>query len=379
MRKFLLGLLSFVSVCLPVSAQPNISSQIDSLLTSYEERDLFSGTVLVARGGEVFSGGYGIANRSWDIPNSPETRFQIASLTKPFTAILILQLMEQGSLSLDDPLFVYLPDFPAEYGADVTIRNLLNHTSGIPNYTNFTSWSDTTSRVDLKPADFLELVASKELLFEPGTDFRYSNSNYYVLGLVIETVTGMSYSRVLEDQILGPGRLENTGYQFNRMVVDQMAEGYERLSSGFYEKAPYQSPSTAYAAGGIYSVVHDLYEWDQLLYGDRLLTETSRTEMLTPGRGNYGYGWVIGDVYTDEVTSFLKAPFNFTSTSRPDQQSYHMMWHWGSNPGFNALLLRVPDQRWTIIILENQELIGDPEGTKIYDIAAEIFSLLANS
>ncbi|MFH5833801.1 serine hydrolase domain-containing protein [Halalkalibaculum sp. DA384] len=372
----LLNMVFLLSVSGPLYAQPALSQSIDSLVASYEEKDLFSGSILVARSGEVFSAGYGMANRSWDIPNSPETRFRIASLTKPFTAMLVLQLVEQGSLSLDDLIVQYLPDFPAEYVADVTIRHLLSHTSGIPSYTNFTNWVDTTSRVNVQPASFTELIASKELAFEPGTGFRYSNSNYYLLGVIIEKVTGMSYSRVLQEQVLDPGRLGDTGYQFNGMIIEQMAEGYERISSDYYEKAPYQSPSTAYAAGGIYSAVHDLYQWEQLLYSDRLLMEETRQQMMTPREGNYGYGWIAGEAYVDEVARFLKSPFDFSTNSRPEPEPYRLVWHRGSHPGFNSLLVRVPDPRWTIIILENQQLNGDPVGTKIYDIAGEIFSIL---
>jgi CubicO group peptidase (beta-lactamase class C family) len=186
----------------------------------------------------------------------------------------------------------------------------------------------------------------------------------------------MSYGRVLQDRILEPAQMENTGYQFNRMVVERLAEGYERLSNGYYEKAPFQSPSTAYASGGIYSVVDDLYRWVQLLYAGKLLPEEIRNEMMTPGKGNYGYGWVVGEAYPDEVVEFLKTPFTFSSNPQPNEQSYQLVWHWGSNPGFNSLLVRVPGPQWTIIILENQQLMGAPEGTKIYDIAGEIFELL---
>ncbi|MDR8392470.1 beta-lactamase family protein [Aliifodinibius sp. S!AR15-10] len=376
-RTLVLLIVLTLFVCLQLPAQPTDFGKVDSLVGSYADQELFSGAVLVARDGEVYSNGYGMANRSWSISNSADTRFQVASLTKSFTAILVLQLVDQGSISLNDPLSMYLPDYPAQYAADVTVRHLLSHTSGIPSYTNFESWPDTTSRVDVRPANFVNVIAQRELLFPPGTDFSYSNSNYFLLGIIIEKITGMSYGRVLQDRILEPAQMENTGYQFNRMVVERMAEGYERLSNGFYEKAPFQSPSTAYAAGGIYSVVNDLYRWVQLLYADKLLPEDIRNEMMTPGDGNYGYGWVVGGAYPDEVTDFFKAPFTFSSNPQPNEQSYRLVWHWGSNPGFNSLLVRVPGPQWTIIILENQHLMGDPEGTKIYDIAGEIFELLA--
>lgn len=375
-RVLLISVLLVTTLGGSAAAQSTLFDQADSLLSIYEEKNLFSGSVLLAREGEVFTDGYGLANRSWEIPNTADTRFQLASLTKPFTATLVLQLAERGNLSLNDPISAYLSDYPSGYAADVTIHELLNHTSGIPNYTDFAAWSDTTSRVDWQPQDFVQIIAERGLEFQPGTRFRYSNSNYYLLGMIIENVTGMSYSRVLQNQITRPGRLERTGYLFNRMVVPRMAEGYERLSNGYYEKAPYHSPSTSYAAGGIFSVVEDLYRWEQLYYNDRLLSEESRTSMMSAGRGNYGYGWVVGASYPDEVTQFLKNPFTFSSNSRPDRQPYQIQWHWGSNPGFNSLLLRVPGEQWTIIILENQQLAGDPEGTNIFDIAGQLFQLL---
>lgn len=361
----------------PVKSQPTYFDRIDILIASYAEQGLFSGSVLVANNGEVFKKGYGLADRPWNIPNAPQTRFQIASLTKQFTAMLILQLAEQGDLSLNDPISFYLPDYPAAYGADVSIKHLLSHTSGIPSYTAFKNWPDTTSRLDTRPPEFIEYIAARELQFRPGTRFSYSNSNYYLLGIIIEKITAKSYGRVLQEQILDPAYLTNTGYRFNRMIVESMAEGYERLPTGLYEKASYQSPSTAYSVNGIYSTVEDLYKWDQLLYADRLLTQPYREQMFTAQVNNYGYGWIIGSIYADEAKQFFKSPFNYGFMDRLTyQQKYGVNWHWGSNPGFNSLLIRVPGQRWTIIILENQKLLGDPEGTKIFDIAGAIFTIL---
>lgn len=376
MRKCLVIILLLCCGVRPAEGQPTFFDQIDVLVDSYAEQDLFSGSVLVARDGEVYSNGYGMANRSWNQPNTADTRFRVASLTKPFTATLILQLVEQGTLSLNDPLYVHLPEYPAEYGADVTIHHLLNHTSGIPSYTNFTGWADTTSRIEVNPGSFLAHIGSKPLAFEPGTSFQYSNSNYYLLGVIIEKATGMSYSRILEEQILKPGRLTNTGYLFNHMVVDRLAEGYDRLSNGYYEKAPYQSPSTAYAAGGIYSDVNDLYNFSILMNTDRLLGEEYRSRMMTAREHNYGYGWVIGNIRVDDASRFLKSPFTFKTEPTTGSGIYRLLWHWGSNPGYHTLLIHVPEQQWTIVILENQNLVGDPEGTKIFDIAAGILQRL---
>ncbi|MDX1617635.1 MAG: serine hydrolase domain-containing protein [Balneolaceae bacterium] len=382
MRIFILTLCISLPAALftPARSQSDLEVQIDELVTSYTDLGLFSGSVLVADEGEVFKQGYGLANHSWEIENTPGTRFQIASLTKSFTAVLILQMAESGLLNLEAPLTIYLPDYPADYGADITIRQLLAHTSGIPDYTGFSEWADSTSRIETRPSVFLEHIAGRPLEFEPGTRFGYSNSNYYLLGIVIENVTSKTYGRVLQEQILVPGRLENTGYLFDRMVVDQMASGYERVANGVYEKAPYQSPSTAYSAGGIYSTVEDLYRWDQLLYTDRLLTGASRNRMFSERRSNYGYGWVVGDIYPNDAGKFFKSPFNFGFVERRSGKgNYRTIWHWGSNPGYNALLVRVPENRWTIVILENQSLLGDPEGTRIYDIAGEIYELLDES
>jgi len=365
------------SVAAPIQSQPAFADRVDELIVSYSEQNLFSGAVLVARGDSVFKKGYGLANHSWEIPNTPETRFQIASLTKSFTALLVMQLAESGDLSVNDPLFVYLPDFPADYAADISIKHLLTHTSGIPDFTHFDDWPDTTSRIDTRPGRFVRHIAARELEFEPGSQFSYSNSNYFLLGVIIERVTGRSYGRALQEQILGPGRLDNTGYRYDRMIVEQMAEGYERLPNGVYERAPFQSPSTAYSAGGMFSTVEDLYRWDRLLYTDRLLNPAGRDRMFTAGRQHYGYGWVIGTVYPNRAALFFKSPFDFENIGRTGiGRRYRTIWHWGSNPGFNALLVRVPAQQWTIIILENQSLLGDPEGTRIYEMAGAIYEML---
>lgn len=381
MRVFIFTLFCWllVAVCEPARSQPQlaINDQIDRMAISYADQNFFSGSLLVADDGEVFKKGYGIANQAWEIPNTPQTRFQIASLTKPFTSLLILQMAEDGILSIDDPLFIHLPDFPADYGADITINHLLTHTSGIPNFTDFEDWPDSTSRIETRATEFVKQIAKKELEFDPGTRFSYSNSNYYLLGVIIEKITAKSYGRVLQEQILEPGRLNNSGYRFDRMVVEKMASGYERLTNGIYEKAPFQSPSTAYSASGMYSTVEDLYRWDQLLYTDRLLSERYREEMFTPRRNNYGYGWVIGEIYPDEAGQFFKSPFNYGFVNRMGADNrYRTIWNWGSNPGFNSLLVRIPEERWTIIILENQSLMGDPEGTRIFDMAGEIFQML---
>lgn len=379
------GLLSVICFCmLTLTAVPQVSGQslpataIDSLMRTYSGDGLFSGSILVSDGQQVFSQGYGLANRSWEITNRADTRYEIASLTKPFTALLVLQIVDEGRLLLKDPLSRYLPEYDHPSAGSITIRQLLTHTSGIPNFTEFEGWQEQLSRMEFRPTGFVSRIAEEELDFEPGSRFSYSNSNYFMLGLIIEKVTGRSYGRVLQEQIVDSAGLGDTGYRFNRLVIDQMATGYERLPNGVFERAPYQNPTTGYAASGIYSTVEDLYRFEQLLYGNQLIPEVYRNMMMSRQEGSYGFGWVISYMSPGEAVDIFSNPFdNRNRPASTNGNRYRVQWHWGNNPGFNSLLIRFPDRHWSIIILENQTLLGDPEGTRINQIAAQVFGMLA--
>lgn len=352
-----------------------MGQQIEALVRGFHERGQFNGSVLVAENGVViFKKGFGLASKEWNASNQPDTKFQIASLTKQFTAMIVMQLIEQRKISLDGKISDYLSDYPKDKGSRITIRHLLSHTSGIPNYTDLPGWS-AMSRQSYAPTEFIKVFADLNLEFEPGSKFKYSNSGYYLLGVIIEKVTGKSFGKVLRENILSPLNMRNTGYASSRTVISNQAFGYERLPAGLYEKAPYQDLSTAFSEGGMYSTVEDLYLWDRGLYSDSLLSAKYKDILFNPNLANYAFGWVVGKASAVEARKFITNPFLFSSTEIAQRQKL-LIWHWGSNPGFNALILRQVDDKGLIVILDNAELIGEAKGTKVFDVAAGIVEVL---
>ena len=211
----------------------------------------------------------------WDIPNTPDTRFRLGSITKQFTAMLTLQLVEQGKIKLDGKIADYLPDYRKDIGEKVTVHHLLTHTSGIPSYTGQPGFFENVSRNPYKVADFVKKYTSGDLEFEPGSKFSYNNSGYFLLGAIIERVTGKSYEQVLKENIFDPLGMKNTGYDHHDHAHSETRSGYAKTPDG-YTNAAYLDMSIPYAAGSMYSTVEDLYLWDQALYTDKLLTAQSK-------------------------------------------------------------------------------------------------------
>jgi CubicO group peptidase (beta-lactamase class C family) len=324
-----------------IAAQPH-TEQIDLLIDNYREFGQFNGTALVAEDGEVIlSKGYGLANMEWEIPNTPDTKFRIGSITKQFTAMLILQLVEEGALDLTATIRTYLPDYPTVHGDDVTIHHLLTHTSGIPSYTSFPGFFQNDSRDPAEPKEFIKLFADSSLDFEPGSNWSYNNSAYFLLGVLIEEVSGESYETNLKKRILGPLGMHDTGYDLSKPLIRKRAAGYEK-EKGEYVNASYLDMTLPYAAGSMYSTVTDLYTWDQALYAGRLLSEGSmelffREHVRVP-RSNeyYAYGWGVGYQRVGE-----------------SEDSVYTIRHGGGINGFNTLIVRVPSDRSLIVLFNN--------------------------
>jgi CubicO group peptidase (beta-lactamase class C family) len=316
-------------------AQDN-ARKIDDLLKNYYDYGQFNGSVLVAEKGKVvYAKGFGMANMEWEIPNQADTKFRIGSVTKQFTAALILQLVEEGKIKLDGKLGDYLPDYRKDTGGKVTIHQLLNHTSGIPSYTGQPDFFANVSRNRYSVADFVKKHASGELEFEPGSKFSYNNSGYFLLGAIVEKVTGKTYETVLKERIFEPLGMKNTGYDNHAPLLQKRASGYQKTPEG-YINAAYLDMSLPYAAGSLYSTVEDLYKWDQALYENKILSADSKTKMFTPGLSNYGYGFGISD----------------RPIGKTDQKT-RVIEHSGGINGFNSLLTRLVDKQQTIILLDN--------------------------
>ncbi len=298
----------------------------------------FSGAALVARDGKILlQRGYGLADRQSKRPNTEQTRFRIASITKEFTAVAILLLQARGKLDVRDHVCDYISDCPAAWG-DITLHQLLAHTSGIREHyadPSYPAWQETP----VTPVEDMERFAAWPLEFAPGTSWKYSNSGYVVLGLIIERVSGMPYGQFLEENIFAPLGMRDTGYLEPR----DLAAGYG--NSFEIPTAVHADPSVDYAAGGLYSTVGDLYLWDRALFNDQFLSPGLRAMAFTPyvhvpgssGLDNvgYGYGFMIGQ---------LRQPCS----------SQSVILHGGLAEGYSAMNAYFPDEQVAIVLLGNQ-------------------------
>ena len=329
------ALLTVLVFQVSVLAQDRIR-QIDDLLARYHTYQQFNGAALVAENGKVlYKKGFGLANMEWNIPNEPDTKFRLGSITKQFTATLILQLVQQGKIKLDGKVSDYLPEYRKDTGSRMTIHHLLSHTSGVPNYTAQPGFFANVSRNPFTVDDFVKQYASGDLEFEPGTKFNYSNSGYFLLGDIIEKVTGRPYEQVLKENILDPLGMKNTGYDHYGTVLSKRAAGYIKTQNG-YENAAYLDMSIPYAAGSIYSTVEDLFLWDQALYGEKILSAASKELMFKPNLENYGYGFGI-----------RKASLG------PNKISVPVIEHNGGINGFSTIIVRLVGDKRLIVLLDN--------------------------
>lgn len=335
----LLVLLAVLLLAAPARAQPALEAMIGSNMAEHG----FSGTILVSRGDSVlYHRSHGVAERAFGTLITNGTRYKVASITKLFTAVLILQLHQEGKLDVDRPIATYLPDYPGEGGDRVTLHQLLNHTSGIENFDRERSFQEAVENgVERyqKPHTSDALLArccSGRLAGEPGREFAYNNADYIVLGKIIERVAGKPYAQVLEERILRPLGLRDTGMMRSDTILPRLASTY------FYPDDTGRSipdlpmyPENWYAAGGMYSTTADLRTFADALYGDgRLLGADALRRLLAPGMDEYGYGlWSY---------SFTRNGVTYRVAKRP-----------GSIMGANAVLYRLLDQGVTIILLAN--------------------------
>jgi len=261
-----------------LSFAQDFNTKIDELISIYNDYQQFNGTVLYANAeGIQFEKGYGPANREWDIPNSVDTKFRIGSITKQFTAMMIMQLVSEGKIELEKSLSDYLPYYRKDVGEKVTVHQLLNHTSGIPSYTNKSDFFPNVSRKHYSPKDFVIEQCSDDLDFEPGTEWSYNNSGYFILGAIIEEITGESYEDNLQKRIFTPVEMNESCYDHYETIISKRASGYSRTATGF-TNAQWIDMSLPYAAGSMMSTVEDLYKWDRALYTEKLLSNELKTK-----------------------------------------------------------------------------------------------------
>ena len=326
-------------------------SEIEAYLQAYLDNGYFIGSVLVDCAGEILlSKGYGMANLEHNIPNRPQTKFRLASVTKQLTAAAILKLQEQNLLKVNNSLATYLPNYP--HGEQITIHQLLNHTAGIPNYTSFDDYQ-TKKRLATKLDDLIAWFSDRPLEFTPGDRFSYSNSGYVVLAKIIESVSNQSYANYLQQYIFNPLGMNDSGYDRQETILKNRASGYVSTGEG-YQNAEYIDMSVPSGAGGIYSTVEDLSKWTRSLYTDVVLNQSSRNTMFASTvkvpteedeQAYYGYGWFI-DI----------------------QHDLDRISHDGGIDGFRTHLARYPNEQIAIIVLSN--LATSPVAKIGRDIAA---------
>jgi CubicO group peptidase (beta-lactamase class C family) len=332
------------------------AARIDEYMTRANKFRQFNGSVLVAENGKViYKKGFGLANMEWNVPNETDTKFRLASITKQFTATLIMQLVEQGKLKLDGKLSEYLPDYRKDVGDKVTIHHLLTHTSGIPSYTSLPNFITEASRNPYAPVEFVKKYASGDLEFEPGAKFRYNNSGYFLLGVIIEKIHGKPYEQVMKEKIFEPAGMKNSGYDHYDALIAKRAAGYEKTPNG-YRNAPYLDMSIPYAAGSLYSTVEDLYLWDQALHTDKLISAKSKELMFKPFLDNYAYGWNISKV-----------------TLAQSKETLNSVAHSGGIHGFSTLLVRYPEQKHLIVLLDNTS-----QGENLGRISRDLTNIIYN-
>ena len=308
-----------------VQADRTLEQQVDAYVKPYLDLAGFSGSILIAKGGKVLlSKGYGMANYELSVPNTPATKFHLASVSKTFTAAAIMILQERGKLSVRDPLTKFIPDYPN--GERITLHHLLTNTSGIANINNFPEYA-TQQKFPHTPADLVEMFKHKPLDFEPGSrGYTESNSNYNLLAYIIEKLSGQTYEEFLKQNIFEPLGLRDTGHDGNpRAVLKNKAAGYAPAGATDLENVPYMDWSIKTGNGSLYSTVEDLYKWDRALYTEKILQKTSLQQMFSAE-----YGWFNGKRVNRNVVRMN-----------------------GRSPGFQSDFQRFIDDDACVIVLSN--------------------------
>src|SRR5688572_5647976 len=313
-----------------------IDQSLDRYLISAVAAYKFNGVALVAQRGKIiFHKAYGWKNVMEKTYNDTSTKFPILSITKSFTAIIILKLQEQNKLSVKDKLSNYLPDFPN--GNRISIEQLITHTSGIYNFTD--DFGEEDSAIVNHPVThqrILDIFYNKLLSYEPGKGFGYNNSGYYLAGLVIEKATGKTYWQNLRELIFDPLGMKNSGFDFNNISENIKATGYQILTPEKQKPYSFVDSTVSYSAGSIYSTTTDMYKWTQAIAKKLLLSEKSWRYAFTPNASDYGFGF--------RINNFFKRAY---------------IRHSGGYAGFASEFIYYPKEDVTIILLKNSGDYGE--------------------
>ncbi|WP_419875054.1 serine hydrolase domain-containing protein [Candidatus Pristimantibacillus sp. PTI5] len=307
-----------------------LSRRLNEHCSSLAQSGYLNGCVLVALEGRILlSKGYGMANFEHEIPNTPQTKFRIGSMTKQFTAMAIMLMHELKQLNVNDPISKYIPSYPN--GDKITIHHLLTHTAGIPNFTGLDDYA-ARMRMPSSTADTVDRFIGLPLLFEPGAQFDYSNSGYVLLSYLIEQITGRTYADYIHHVLLKPLGMINSGYDDAAKILKNRAAGYEVWGSLVH--AEFTDMSIPSGAGGMYSTIEDLYIWGLSLHSQRQINEQAYERMTTPFNGKYGYGLFV---YEEEIRG----------------SSRKVIGHSGGINGFISEMKHYKVEDLTVIVLSN--------------------------
>jgi D-alanyl-D-alanine carboxypeptidase len=317
-----------------MSFDTNLRAEIEALMqAAYPPNEPGAAIIALKDRQPVFRAGYGLANLELGVPIAPDTVFRLASVTKQFTAVAILMLMEQGLIALDDPITRFLPDYPThEY--TITIEHLLTHTSGIRSYTDMPEWPPLW-RKDFAVRELIDFFKDQPMQFAPGTRWAYNNSGYHLLGAIIEQISGQSYEHFVQQHIFAPLGMQQSYYDHPTRIIPKRAAGYQKGADG-YANAEYLSMTQPYAAGALASTVDDLAIWERALADNTLLRPATLAQAWVPyqlGDGtltDYGYGWRISA-----------------------WQGQQTMEHSGGIHGFATYALRIPAAGVFVALLSN--------------------------
>ena len=319
---------------LPLSAA-DLTSQLDALAAKFYKANEPGAAVLVIKDGKtLLRKGYGLADVELNVPVTPDNVFRIGSVTKQFTAVAVLQLVQQGKLALEDDVTKHLPDFPTQ-GKKVTIEHLLTHTSGIPSYTGLPAMN-RIRRQEVSPTELIETFKGVPFEFEPGSKWAYNNSGYVLLGAIVEKLSGIKYADYVRKNLFTPAGLTHTDYEDQAKIIPKRAKGYSQMGPDHYVNAPFLSMTVPYAAGALISTVDDLARWNDALNSGKLvdpklLARAHKGYMLTDGKPtNYGFGW-----------------------AESAYEGHRVVQHGGAINGFLSALLTMPNDKLVVVVLGN--------------------------
>lgn len=311
--------------------QNELTDRLDKYMQAQVDINNFSGTVLIMKQNKVvLKKAYGLADREWNISNAIDTKFRIGSITKQFTAVGILQLQQQGKLSVQDKLSKYISNFPK--GDSITIHMLLTHSSGIKNYIDLSGYWPGMKFFPMTVDSMITTLKQIPLDFSPGTKWNYSNSGYLILGYIIEKVSGEKYRQYIQNHVLKIAGMDNSGVDRPDTILYHRARGYSKINGSYINAFPWVSPEIPSGEGAMYSTVEDLYKWDKALSNTTIISESSKKQMFTPYWGNYGYGFSI-DVFLGHARN----------------------WHNGAIDGYTSTFSRFPNDSVCVVVLSNNE------------------------